>query len=45
MDQVLSMMPEGMLEQLTAEQRRDLIAYLRSPAGVELHSLSAPIGQ
>ncbi len=29
----LSMMPEGMLEHLTAEQRRDLIAYLQSPSG------------
>src|SRR5690606_30180165 len=34
----LSRMPEGTLEHLTAEQRRDLIAYLHSPSG-EVNSL------
>jgi putative membrane-bound dehydrogenase-like protein len=32
----ISMMPEGLLQNLTAEQRQDLIAYLRSPAQVEM---------
>ena len=41
----LSMMPEGMLEHLTAAERRDLIAYLQSPAGVVLDSSSGPVGQ
>ncbi len=31
----VSMMPEGILDGLTAEQRRVLIAYLQSPHGVE----------
>ncbi|MDF1746898.1 MAG: c-type cytochrome, partial [Gimesia sp.] len=30
----VSMMPEGMLDNLTPAERRDLIAYLQSPAGV-----------
>ncbi|MCH9652486.1 MAG: c-type cytochrome [Planctomycetes bacterium] len=30
----VSMMPEGMLDKLTPAERRDLIAYLQSPAGV-----------
>ncbi|GAA4470720.1 PVC-type heme-binding CxxCH protein [Novipirellula rosea] len=41
----LSMMPEGMLEHLTASERRDLIAYLQSPAGVVLHNSNGPLGQ
>jgi hypothetical protein len=32
----LSLMPEGLLDGLTAEQRRDLIAYLMHPSQVPL---------
>lgn len=32
----VSMMPEGMLDNLTPAERRDLIAYLQSPAGVAI---------
>ena len=31
-----SMMPDGLLETLTSEQRRDLIAYLMHPSQVAL---------
>ena len=31
-----SMMPEGLIESLSAEQRRDLIAYLMHPTQVPL---------
>ncbi|MCS6863680.1 MAG: c-type cytochrome [Gemmataceae bacterium] len=35
-DSPLSIMPEGLLEKLTREEVRDLIAYLQSPVQVEL---------
>ncbi len=37
-----SLMPEGLLESLTPEQRRDLIAYLRHPVQVPLPEPSSP---
>ena len=35
-DSTQSLMPEGLLESLSAEQARDLIAYLASPVQVPL---------
>jgi hypothetical protein len=32
----VSLMPEGLLEQLSREEARDLVAYLASPAQVPL---------
>ena len=37
----LSMMPEGILEKLTDEELRNLIAYLASPSQVPLPGASA----
>ncbi len=39
----LSLMPEGQLNVLTADERRDLIAYLGTPAQVSLRGPKAPI--
>ena len=39
----LSLMPEGQLNQLTPDERRDLIAYLGTPAQVSLRGPKAPI--
>lgn len=39
----LSMMPERLLDQLTPEDVRDLVAYLQSPQQVALKGPSAPI--
>ncbi len=39
----LSMMPEKLLDQLSLEDVRDLVAYLQSPAQVELKGPPAPI--
>ena len=39
----LSLMPEGQLNQLTADERRDLIAYLRTPSQVPLRGPKSPI--
>ncbi len=39
----LSMMPEGLLDQLKPNEVRDLIAYLGSPAQVPLQGPAAPI--
>lgn len=38
-----SLMPEALLDTLTAEQRRDLIAYLQHPTQVPLRGPDAPI--
>ena len=38
----LSLMPEGMLQPLTFEQIRDLLAYLSSPSQVMLPAIEAP---
>ena len=38
----LSLMPEGMLQPLTFEQIRDLLAYLSSPSQVALPAIDAP---
>lgn len=39
----LSLMPEGQLNQMTADEQRDLIAYLGHPAQVALRGPKAPI--
>lgn len=39
----LSLMPEGQLNQLTADEQRDLIAYLGTPTQVSLRGPKAPI--
>ncbi|WP_153557446.1 PVC-type heme-binding CxxCH protein [Roseimaritima sediminicola] len=40
-----SLMPEQLLEALSTEQRRDLVAYLRSPTQVALKGPPAPIDE